>query len=49
MTKINRVGYVILVVVFSTTFNIIFESFVVAWTLSVLTGIGILLLKEESK
>lgn len=49
MTKINRAGYVILVVVFSVIFNTIFESFVAALALSVLSGIGILLLKEEAK
>lgn len=46
MTKTNRVGYVILVVVFSLIFQTIFDSFVVALALSILSGIGILLLEE---
>ena len=49
MTNINRVGYVILVVVFSVIFNTIFESFFAALALSVLSGIGILLLKEDAE
>ena len=49
MTKINRVGYFILVAVFSVIFNTIFESFVVALALSILSGIGILLLKEDAE
>lgn len=47
MTKINKVGYVVIVFVFSVVFNTIFDGFIVPLILTTMSGIGILLLKEE--
>lgn len=47
MTNLNRVGYVIIIFVFSIVFNTIFDGFIVPLILTILSGTGIILLKEE--
>lgn len=47
--KQQKIGYVLLIIVVSILFNVVFDGLIIPMVLSVLTGISIILLIDDAE